>query len=350
MSKQPLYQQIYNELKTAILKGDLKEEDQLPTELELSEKHQVSRITSKRALVELENEGLIYRIRGKGSFVKAYESAKTNQDKLDILFIMPFPHNNGFGDYAQGIMTTLEKTDYRLKVQPHQFLSTTEIKALVANYAGIIYYPTDNRSNLELLFSLHLHDIPTILLDKEFDSLPFTTVVSDNQAGGYEATTHLLKKGDSPIAFFSTQPIGEISSVRERYFGYLKALHEFGQQAPCHLQVEQSEASDDYLVRVIASLNEKNIKGVVAENDILAIKLINQMKQLGYLIPQDFSVVGFDNIQAASLLDPSLTTIAQNFTEMGEIAANYLVKQLTKETKSIEKVIVPVKLIKRAST
>lgn len=350
MAKQPLYQQIYNQLKEDILTNQLKENDQLPTELELSESYQVSRITSKRALGELENEGLIYRIRGKGSFVKAHQPVIPNSEQLNLLFIMPFPHNAGFGDYTQGMMDYLATTDYRLKVQPHQFLSNTEIAELAAEYAGIIYYPTDNRSNLELLFGLHLNNIPTVLLDKEFDSLPFTTIVSDNQAGGCEATSHLLKGGRQKVAFISTESIAEISSVRERYFGYLKGLHEGTKQSPCHVQSQSDEDTSAFLARAITDFKANNITGIVAENDILAIKLINAMKQQGYEVPKDFAVVGFDNIQAASLLEPSLTTIAQDFNQMGELAARHLLNQLTEKNKTIEKVVVPVKFIKRSSS
>lgn len=68
---QPLYQTIFNDLQTAILTGELPVDSQLPTEKELSRTYKVSRITSKRALTELEQLGLIYRVRGKGSFVKS---------------------------------------------------------------------------------------------------------------------------------------------------------------------------------------------------------------------------------------------------------------------------------------
>ncbi len=67
---QPLYQKIFNDLKAAIADGSLPVDSQVPTEKELSAKYQVSRITSKRALTELEQLGLIYRVRGKGSLLR----------------------------------------------------------------------------------------------------------------------------------------------------------------------------------------------------------------------------------------------------------------------------------------
>ncbi len=84
---QPLYQTIFNDLQTAILTGELPVDSQLPTEKELSRTYKVSRITSKRALTELEQLGLIYRVRGKGSFVK---SASPNR------FLLLLQKHDGF--------------------------------------------------------------------------------------------------------------------------------------------------------------------------------------------------------------------------------------------------------------
>ena len=350
--KQPLYQQILNDLKADITAGTYLPEDKLPTELELAERYGVSRITSKRALVELENEGMIYRLRGKGSFVCAKDGLTEEKTvaKTDILFIMPFPHNAGLGDYTQGMLRCLEETSYRLQVQPHQYLSSTDVAEIVAQYAGIIYYPTNNSSDLELLYGLHLNALPTVLLDKEFESLPFSAVVADNQQGGFEATQHLIAQGHQQVAFVSTEHLGEVSSVRERYFGYMKALHAAGATQPIHLKKTGTEEVSVYLEQVTRQLLDQGITGVIAENDIIAIQLINTMKQMGYQVPADFAVVGFDNIQAASLLEPSLTTISQKFEEMGTIASQTLLAEISQPTQVKEKHIVPVELIVRKSS
>lgn len=105
-----------------------------------------------------------------------------------------------------------------------------------------------------------------------------------------------------------------------------------------------------YLEQVTRQLLDQGITGVIAENDIIAIQLINTMKQMGYQVPADFAVVGFDNIQAASLLEPSLTTISQKFEEMGTIASQTLLAEISQPTQVKEKHIVPVELIVRKSS
>ncbi|WP_331836741.1 GntR family transcriptional regulator [Erysipelothrix piscisicarius] len=87
----PLYEKIKNDIQRDIMNGTLSVHSQLPTELELSTTYGVSRITSKRALNELEQDGLIYRVQGKGSFVAESNTKKTSEDVYDLLFMMPFP-------------------------------------------------------------------------------------------------------------------------------------------------------------------------------------------------------------------------------------------------------------------
>ena len=101
-----LYKKIYHFIKEQIESGRLRIGDRLPTEKELSEQFSVSRITSKRALVELEQEGLITRTRGKGSFVADKKPSISEKNK-DLLLILPFASDYELGDYAKGIMTCL---------------------------------------------------------------------------------------------------------------------------------------------------------------------------------------------------------------------------------------------------
>ena len=141
-----LYKKIYHFIKEQIESGRLQIGDRLPTEKELSEQFSVSRITSKRALVELEQEGLITRSRGKGSFVAENQVTSPGANK-DLLLILPFASDYELGDYAKGIMTSIAETGYRLMVQ---LASTVRLDTL-SDYAGIIYYPEDVNHSIDCL-------------------------------------------------------------------------------------------------------------------------------------------------------------------------------------------------------
>ncbi|MDR2276719.1 MAG: substrate-binding domain-containing protein [Vagococcus sp.] len=353
MVSKPLYKQILDDLVEDIINGTYKENDQLPTELELSEKYNVSRITSKRALTELEAIGLISRTRGKGSFVKKREVDKVvKEPSKNILLIFPFlsEENTGLGEYTQGILEELQSKDYQLLVQTENFLIDTPINEIVSNYVGVIYYPQKNLVNLEVLYQLYLNDIPIVLLDKFFHGVPFSSVTANNLIGGKLATNHLIEEGHEKIAFASLTGEIDISSVRDRYLGYLNALHEADILDSFHLTQQLDQTKEAYLDYIVTQINEHQITAIVLENDVLAVQLINHLHQVEIDIPEKVAIVGFDNIQASSLIQPGLTTIEQNFVEIGRVACQMVLDQLETGSKTEIHQKTEVKLIIRDSS
>lgn len=350
MSKIPLYQQIINDIKKDIVCGRYTKGDKIATELELSEKYQVSRITSKRALVELEAEGLIYRVRGKGSFVKGIPSKVSTNKKEDLLFVSPFSHDTSFGNYAQGVFQALAGTSYRVVMLGHDQLSQYQIAEVVENYAGVLFYPMTQEIDIDWLYHLYLHRVPTVILDKEYEAIGFPSVVADNEQGGYEATKHMLASGLKKIAFVSSMPLLEVSTIQTRYLGYLKALYEENVTERCLYQNLERLALDDYLEEVVSQMLAQGVEGIVAENDIVAISLVNQLKERGIQIPEEVSIVGFDNSQASQLITPKLTTVAQDFAEMGALAAKRLIHQIEEASIQATQDVVPICLKVRETT
>ncbi|GIO92920.1 GntR family transcriptional regulator [Paenibacillus lactis] len=358
MEQFPLYQQIANALRAKIKSGELQSGDQLPTEAEISKTYNVSRITSKRALTELENEKLIYRIQGKGSFVSTSPPPRQafGGSGKDVLLILPFAHNPGLGDYEKGINEYLAATDYTLNIQSNTIVGQRKLlqSALQSSHSGLIFYPVNSVSDLGILYQYHLSDYPFVTMDKCIQGIPFLSVVADNFDGGYQAARHLIENNHKRIAFLSSQKIEDSSSLRERYFGYLKALFEAGLTDPgMHDLTEQglahdNPASQEYFLR-LESVMEQGITGIVAENDLMAIEIIQAAKERGLSVPDHFSIVGFDDIQLAGLIEPKLTTISQDFERMGYLAAKSLIGLIEQQPRvqAKENVVVPVRLIKR---
>ena len=126
--------------------------------------------------------------------------------------------------------------------------------------------------------------------------------------------------------------------------GYLEALNKA--RLPFHTPLDDKSATIDTLMNYV---NDHKVTAFVCENDLVAIQTMNYLKQHGYDIPNDFSVIGFDDIQAAALVDPPLTTVAQDFHKLGEIAGRSLIEWLqTKEIPADSSY--PVSFIKRHST
>lgn len=338
---QPLYKKIIADLQRAIQNGELPPESQLPTEKELSERYQVSRITSKRALTELEQAGLIYRVQGRGSFVKKPTSPATLKKR--ILFMLPFVHDLSVGNFSEGITPLIEEYGFELMITTFDFLKNHSGASLMAEFDGLIYYADTVDGYLDVLFELASNHFPVIVLDKEIHELAFPTILSDNFEGGYLATQHLIELGHQKIAYICGSK-QHPQSVRQRYLGYIQAINQgkLTFRSSLNDPISTESTVTDYL-------ETEGITGIICENDLVAIEVMRQLKQQNYHVPKDFSIVGFDDIQAAALVDPPLTTIAQNFSQLGWLAGKLLLEQIqTGKIGSTE--YVPIQLIPRNSS
>lgn len=338
--KQPLYKIIYGDLQQLIESGKLAPESQVPTEMELSEKYQVSRITSKRALTELENEGYIYREQGRGSFVKNRNAEHSLTGK--ILFVLPFANDLSLGNFTEGIYPVIQKHSYELLMTPSDYLEQQSAQMIMQEFDGLIYYATTTEAQLDLLYELAALDFPVVTLDKKLYDFSFPAVLSDNFQGGQLAITHLIDSGHQRIGYI----FGEAhhpQSVRQRYLGYVDGLKK--SELSFRTKLDDPQATLD---TAVAYIQKNELTAAICENDLVAIELMRQLKQAGYQLPKDFSVIGFDDIQAASLIDPPLTTIAQNFAALGGLAGEKIISLIQHTATPDEKV--PVKLVLRQST
>ncbi len=346
----PLYMKILTDLKQQILNGQLTAGAKLPTEKELSESYSVSRITSKRALTELEQDGLIYRVRGKGSFVKAAHTSENststaaNDKPKRILFVLPFVNDLSVGNFNEGLAPVMAENHTDVMMVALDFLANKTATEVMAEFDGMIYYVNDIDQYLDLLLELSLSQFPVILLDKKLYDLPYPAVLSDNVDGGRQATKALIAEGHRHIAYLFWD-VQHPQSVRQRYLGYIQELKEAG--LSFHTSMDDQTANAKMLTRYLAAHPE--ITALICENDLVAIDAMRQIRQAGKTVPDDYSIIGFDDIQAAALVDPPLTTVAQNFKELGATAGRALLEQLQKNAIPTD-ALIPVTLVKRRST
>jgi DNA-binding LacI/PurR family transcriptional regulator len=175
-----------------------------------------------------------------------------------------------------------------------------------------------------------------------------TTVGCDNELGGFDATKHLLANGARSIAFLGTAEAG-YPEFLDRWRGYCRALRAAGIDPDPRLQVDAhpSEASGR---QAIAELVGRDISfdAVFAASDMTAIGAMHALQALGRTIPDDVQIVGFDDIPAASLSSPPLTTVAQDARAAGEALIDVLIRAI--ETDLAENRLLPVALTIRDST
>lgn len=339
---EPKYKLIYQTLKNKILNHQINVGDKLPSENQLAKEYSVSRITSKRALTELENDGLVSRQAGIGTIV---QKDHLTEIKNEILFVIPFANNAEFGDYTSGLLEVFnEQQNFQITTVTNQKFRNFPLSR-VNQAKGIIYYVESLTNDLKVITKLFLDKIPIVILDKSFDDLPIPSVTCDNFNGGKLAATTLLQSGLQKLAFVTNENSISDSSVRSRYFGFLSAVQDQKTITPVLFNIKDHDIS-----ALIADIKVKKVDGIVAQNDVVAIRIMNQLHQSGIKIPEDVSVIGFDNIQASTLSYPALTTIEQNFVALGANAAKLLLQLIEAPKQDIpSQTIIPVKLIKRDS-
>ncbi len=190
--------------------------------------------------------------------------------------------------------------------------------------------------------------IPFVLIDSYVDDPEICCVGLEDEEGSRIATRFLLENGHRIIAFASPtiRPGGVID---KRLQGYRKALEEYGVPFDPDLVFTQEITVEEgkKLGRVLAEKRE--ITGIVASADILAAGIMAGLNECGVRIPEDKSIVGFDDNYLAQLTHPALTTVHQDADQKGILATNMLLKQIRKESVLQKNVILPVRLVERGS-
>jgi LacI family transcriptional regulator len=213
---------------------------------------------------------------------------------------------------------------------------------------GIIIASTGTGN--ELIEKLVTDEYPLVLINRRLDGVETDCVVSDNVGGALQAMDYLVSLGHRRIGFVG----GARDSLpsRERLEGYLRGLAKAGIPADNEIirygYLKYSggyEAAKD-LVRI-----SDRPTAIFAANDMMAIGVMDAVLEAGLRIPEDISLVGFDDTMLSSLKRINLTTVRQSYLELGEIATKMLLDKLSKRTgkRSVRKQVVLCSLVVRGS-
>ena len=173
------------------------------------------------------------------------------------------------------------------------------------------------------------------------------TVSSDNEQGGFEATTHLLEQGRRRIAFIGTGGAG-FPEVQERWRGYCRALRAAGIEPDERLRADAAPSEFDGRSAVARLLSAgTDFDAIFAASDVAAIGAMHALQQAGRSVPET-PIVGFDDIPAASLASPPLTTVTQDSRRAAEALIDTLIQSV--ETGAARDQVVPVRLTVRESS
>ena len=187
-------------------------------------------------------------------------------------------------------------------------------------------------------------DIPIIFLDFYDKHTNFDTIITDNFYGAYEITNYLIEKGHREIAFVGN--IYATSSIADRFLGYCKSLLEHRIQIKREYVIPDRDEKGQY---IDFELPEQMPTAFVCNCDQVAYRLINFLNEKGYRVPDDCSVVGFDNDIYARISNPKLTTVEVDMETMAKTAARIIMEKIKKTRNTTSRIQIPGKIIVRDS-
>lgn len=330
--------------------------DKLPTEMQLVEELGISRITIQRAIRNLQQQGVVRRVQGGGTYV-AGDAGEQAEDK-ELQFI-PFVLTNdndytGALDYIQGADSYLSNHSYYLTVHSSHKNAEEEcevIRRLVEDGAKcIIVQPFASSENYFLYFQMMQKGVDFVFVDRMPKNLVANWVMCDNITGGYLAAKHLAKCGGKRIGLVSLDPIASAYSLEQRKAGYQLALQE--ERLPYreeYIQFANEREEIKELIDRLLGLPEPP-DALFCANDITAVDALNYLQSIHREVPEDILIMGFDNLSITQSASVPISTIEQPFFKIGYEAARIARKLLSGERDYIAQEILPVKLQKRMST
>jgi LacI family transcriptional regulator len=195
------------------------------------------------------------------------------------------------------------------------------------------------------------NNLPMVFLDSYSIFPGLLSVGTNDYKGGYIATKYLISMGHRNIAFAGPIESEDVESVvNQRFKGYKAALKEANidfQDSYVYSALPVYETG----VSIGREISERKgeITAVHASADIMSIGIMEGARRNGYIIPNDLSIVGFDNIESAIFPSPKLTTISQNITAKAECAIELLMNQIDNGTVTENRIILDVEIIERQS-
>ncbi len=268
-----------------------------------------------------------------------------------IGYVVPELHGSFFGTMVAGSEKVLRKANKHMFVvtgHSDEALEKKEIEALLSRRCDALILHVEAVSD-EYLVELASQDVPLVVVNRYIEAIGDRCISLDNVTGGYIATKHLLELGHRDIGYLSGA-LFKADGIN-RLEGHKRALAEAGVNYNPNLTYEgnfQAQSGEAGIEALEAA--GCYYTAVACANDEMASGAINALRNHGKRVPEDVSVIGFDNIDFASYLTPKLTTVDYPVRDIGAMAANWILDQVYGSHKVVLEHILTPRLIERGTT
>jgi GntR family transcriptional regulator of arabinose operon len=328
----PKYELVKDYVKHLLREGIISHGGKLPSEHELTDKFGVSRNTIRQAFGELESEGYIYREQGRGTF-SSYR--KEQKQKQIVAVLTTYIAGFVFPGIISGIEQVLSDEGYMMLLSNTNNVKKREAQYLASileyNVAGLIMEPSASarpNTNIRLLEDIRNKGIKSVCINACYDNFDSAFVLLDDYKGGFIATEYLIQLGHRRIAgIFKTDDKQGVS----RKNGFVAAMEQYSVAAePEFIGEFETTNMYDFPYMFAQSLlrKEERPTAFFCYNDQYAMMVLQAIRDRGLTVPEDVSVIGYDDSISLMQSDVKLTTILHPKKEMGMQAARYMIGML----------------------
>lgn len=369
MSEQPSkHGEISRALTTEILAGRFRKSGKLPSEIQLAQRFQVSRPTIGRALLTLQDDGLVERRAGSGTYVLDSSRTPSRGSSRSIRqfgMLVPNLRHTEIFETICGELSNLARVhesalwggdqgtghsvnEPRMSVDDALQLCERFIER---DLSGVFVVPFEHQAdrdeaNTRILTRLRQAGIPIVLIDRDAAAFPrrsdYDLVGVDNFAGGYLLAEHLIKLGLKRLVYV-TKPF-TASTVEQRIAGAQSAMLANGIEVPRDF-VRTGDPLDQKFVRTITQ--SRRVEGVLCTSDHIAAQLLQTLNRLKVRVPDDLRLVGFDDVRFANLLTIPLTTMQQPCRDIALTAFNCMQERILNPSLPARLITLPPQMIVR---
>ncbi len=334
-----LYEQVYESLRKEIISSKYKVGDRVPSETELSETFHVSRITSKKALEKLRNEGYVYRQRGKGTFVAQSRTLKneghTRKTNPPLFGLIVTDFNDSYGSK---LITSIEEASKGqcMIILKCSFGDPEQEEKLVKELLdygvdGLIVFPAQAEHYSSEILKMVVDKFPLVLIDRSFKGVAATSISTDNEQAAKTGANYLLELGHEHIGVLIPENF-ETTTIEDRLSGIVNAFAEkqgivnrdlWCANIKSTLPTPLATKEEDINVITQHLKNNSHITALFALEYHIAVLAQAAIDQLGLRVSEDISILCFDSPEW-NKFQMNFTHLKQNEPELGKLAVQRL--------------------------
>lgn len=258
--------------------------------------------------------------------------------------IIPGIDNPYFANIASAMIHEAKRLGYQMIIIDTLENAANEregISSLMSRKVdGMVIVTSDN--DAAYLESIH-RNVPMVLIDRHFANTSLPYVCSDNRQGGYDATEYLIGMGHRDI--LCIQGVQRSMPSRQRVDGYHAAMRRAGLEAKTRVVGNDFTIQNGYLETKLAFSSPNPPSAIFALSNTILLGTLKAIHELGLRIPDDVSIVAFDNQIYMDYLNPAITRISQSTSEMCTLAMRILMQQISGDGSSDVQMLLPPKMV-----